>query len=334
MKRGHHSKAENQRRGRGTRRSRPTVRAHALFVPILAVWGALLGGLVTLVLPAGAVLAAAAHFGLGGLDEMSRFILAGLAALVMGSVMLLIGRLLASKAEVRIDTPSIAPKVVRQVRTIDPASELGSASFDAPVETTPFAVAEPQREPVAKLAPQPEPVVMAEVPAPAPASPQELDLAQFAALAGRNAVWVEEPVAAAVPSLVVPEPAPAPAPAPARAPEPAPAPAPAPVPAPAPEPATIMRRAQPRPPRPSAIERLRAVPPSELSLVQMVERFAAALHEHQSTPAGSTGLAARDAALAEALKALAVLSRDSDAQTQSEPVRAALGRLQELRGAA
>jgi hypothetical protein len=316
MKRGHHSKAENQRRGRGARRSRPKLRAHPLFVPILAVWGALLGGLVTLVLPAGAVLAAAANIGLGGLDEMSRFILAGVAALVMGSVMLVIGRLLASKAEVRVDTPSIASMVVRQVRTIDPASELGSVSFDAPVETVPFAVAEPQ----------PEPVVPAEVPAPAPAAPQELDLAQFAALAGRNAVWVEEPVAAAAPSLVVPEPAPAPAPAPA--------PEPAPVPAPAPEPATIMRRAELRTPSPSAIERLRAVPPSELSLVQMVERFAAALHEHQSTPAGSTGLAARDAALAEALKALAVLSRDSEAQTQSEPVRAALGRLQELRGAA
>jgi hypothetical protein len=244
------------------------------------------------------------------------------AALVIGSVMLVIGRLLASKADPRKDMPAIASMVVRQVRTIDPASELGSDSFDAPVETIPFAAAEAQREPVAKLAPEPEPVALAEVPAPAPASPQELDLAQFAALAGRNAVWIEEPVAAAVPSLVVPEPAPAPAPVPA------------PVPAPASEPATIMRRAQPRPPIPSAIERLRAVPPSELSLVQMVERFAAALHEHQSTPAGSTGLAARDAALAEALKALAMLSRDSEAQTQSEMVRAALGRLQELRGAA
>lgn len=322
MKRGHHSKAEKQRRIRGARRSRPTVRAHALFVPILAIWGALLGGLVTLVLPAGAVLAAAANIGLGALDEMSRFILAGVAALVIGSVMLVIGRLLASKADPRKDMPAIASMVVRQVRTIDPASELGSDSFDAPVETIPFAAAEAQREPVAKLAPETEPVALAEVPAPAPASPQELDLAQFAALAGRNAVWIEEPVAAAVPSLVVPEPAPAPAPVPA------------PVPAPASEPATIMRRAQPRPPIPSAIERLRAVPPSELSLVQMVERFAAALHEHQSTPAGSTGLAARDAALAEALKALAMLSRDSEAQTQSEMVRAALGRLQELRGAA
>ncbi|MFN9498465.1 MAG: hypothetical protein ACK57E_08430 [Erythrobacteraceae bacterium] len=318
MKRGHHSKAEKQRRIRGARRSRPTVRAHALFVPILAIWGALLGGLVTLALPAGAVLAAAANIGLGALDEMSRFILAGVAALVIGSVMLVIGRLLVSKAEPRKDMPSIASMVVRQVHKIDPASELGSDSFDAPVEAMPFAVAEAQREPVAKLAPEPEPVVLAEVTNPAPASPQELDLAQFAALEGRNAVWIEEPVAAAAPSLVVPEPAPAPAP----------------VPAPAPEPATIMRRAQPRPPRPSAIERLRAVPPSELSLVQMVERFAAALHEHQSTPAGSTGLAARDAALAEALKALAVLSRDSEAQTQSEPVRAALGRLQELRGGA
>lgn len=311
MKRGHHSRAEEQRRGRGARRTRPTLRAHPLFVPILAGWGALLGGLVTLVLPAGAVLAAAANIGLGELNELSRYVLAGLAALLMGGLMLVIGKSLASKAEARKDTPSIAAMVVRQVRTIDPASELGSATFDAPVETMPFAVAEPQPEPASvpeaapapAAAPEPQPLDVAEAAAPAaaPASPQELDLAQFAALPGRNAVWIEEPVAAA---------------------------------APAPASATLVRSAALRPPSPSAIERLRAVPTSELSLVQMVERFAAALHEHQSAPTGSTGLAARDAALAEALKALAVLSRDSEAQTQSEPVRAALGRLREMRGAA
>lgn len=319
MKRGHHSRAEEQRRGRGARRTRPTLRAHPLFVPILAGWGALLGGLVTLVLPAGAVLAAAANIGLGEFNELSRYVLAGLAALLMGGLMLVIGKSLASKAEARKDTPSIAAMVVRQVRTIDPASELGSATFDAPVETMPFAVAEPQPEPASvpeaapapaaapepqpQLQPQLQPLPMAEAAAPAaaPASPQELDLAQFAALPGRNAVWIEEPAAAA---------------------------------APAPASATLVRSAGLRPPSPSAIERLRAVPTSELSLVQMVERFAAALHEHQSAPAGSTGLAARDAALAEALKALAMLSRDSEAQTQSEPVRAALGRLREMRGAA
>jgi hypothetical protein len=196
---------------------------------------------------------------------------------------------------VRKDTPSIAAMAVRHVRTIDPASELGSASLDAPVENMPFAAAAPVAEPA--------PAVIAEAPAPV-----ELDLADFAALPGRNAVWVEAPAAAAA----EPEPAPAPEP--------------------------VLRAVAPPPVSPSAIERLRAVPPSELSLLQMVERFAAALHEHQSAPVSGSdpraGMAGRDAALAEALKALATLSRDSEAQTQSEPLRAALGRLQALRGAA
>ena len=320
MTRGQNSKAEQQRRGRATRRARRTLRAHPLFVPILAIWGALLGGLVTFVLPAGAVLAAAANIGLGAFDELSRFVLIGLAALLTGGMMLLLGMALASKARAHKDTPSLAAMAVRHVRTIDPASELGSPSFDAPVETMPFSITDPRPElevapeaaPEAEPAPAPVALAVVETAAPEAAVPQALDLAAFAALPGRNAVWVEEPVAAVEPSVAEAEPAPAPAP----------------------EPETLVRRTAPRPVSPSAIERLRAVPTSELSLVQMVERFAAALHEHQSAPNGTAGLAARDAALAEALRALAALSRDSEAQTQSEPVRAALGRLQELRGAA
>lgn len=316
MKRGQNSKAEPQRRGRATRRARRTLRAHPLFVPTLTVWGALLGGLVTFVLPAGAVLAAAANIGLGAFDELSRFVLVGLAALLTAGMMLILGMALASKARARKDTPSIAAMAVRHVRTIDPITELGSSSLDAPVETMPFSFVDPRPElamapeAASDAEPAPAPVALAvvETTAPEAVAPQALDLAAFAALPGRNAVWVEEPFAAIEPSV-------------AEA-------------AHAPEPATLMRRAAPRPVSPSAIERLRAVPTSELSLIQMVERFAAALHEHQSAPTGSTGLAARDAALAEALRALAALSRDSEAQTQSEPVRAALGRLQELRGAA
>lgn len=312
MTRGQQIKAIRQQRGRAARRERQTLRAHPLFVPILAIWGALLGGLVTLVLPAGTVLVAAANIGLGGLDELSRFVLAGVAAALAGTTMLTLGMALASKARAPRDTPSIAAMAVRRVRTIDPASELGSSSFDAPVETVPFSVANPQPEPETANAPVPEPLTVVEAEAPVAAAPQALDLAQFAALPGRNAVWVEEQVAAIEPAAPVAEPEQTPAP----------------------EPATLLRRAAPPPVSPSAIERLRAVPTSELSIVQMVERFAAALHEHQTTPAGNAGLAARDAALAEALKALAALSRDSEAQTQSEPVRAAIGRLHELRGAA
>lgn len=305
---GQESKAEQQRRGRTTRRARPALRAHRLFVPILAVWGALLGGLVTFVLPAGSVLAAAANIGLGAFDELSRFALIGLAALATGGLMLVLGMTLASKPRPRKDTPSIAAMAVRHVRTIDPASELGSVSFDAPVEAMPFSVAESRAEPATAPTPEvaaaPAPLAVVETAAPEAAAPLALDLAQFAALPGRNAVWVEEPVDFAAQA------------------------------APAPEPATPARRTAPRPVSPSAIERLRAVPTSELSLIQMVERFAAAVHEHQSAPTSSAGLAARDAALAEALRALAALSRESEAQTQNAPLREALGRLQELRGAA
>lgn len=297
MTRGQKIKLAQQRRSRATRPSRPALRAHRLFVPILAVWGVLLGGLVTLVLPVEAVLGAAATIGLGALDELSRYLVAAMAALLTGGAMLVLGKVLASKPKVRKDTPSIAAMAVRHVRTIDPASELGSASLDAPVENMPFAAATPVAEPA--------PAVAAEAPAPV-----ELDLADFAALPGRNAVWVEAPAAAAA----------EPEPEPELAPEP------------------VLRAVAPSPVSPSAIARLRAVPPSELSLLQMVERFAAALHEHQSAPVGNSdpraGMAGRDAALAEALKALATLSRDSEAQTQSEPLRAALGRLQALRGAA
>ena len=163
--------------------------------------------------------------------------------------------------------------------------------------------------------------------------PLELDLEEFGALPGRNAVWVEaESILGASPA---PE-APAFAPAltlpvdEAELPE---TPAEA-----APEPVLQAVAPAPRPLSPSAIERLRAVPTSELSLVQMVERFAAALHEHQSAAPGQgpqrADQAGREAALAEALKALAAFSPDESSSAQGEPLRAALTRLQELRGAA
>jgi hypothetical protein len=174
----------------------------------------------------------------------------------------------------------------------------------------------------------------APVPAPAPEAehedkPVELDLAAFAALPGRNAVWVEAPEAAPVP-------------APLAAPAPAPAPKPAPVAAPVAE----VRRPVPTPPPlpgTAALARLRAVPAGELSIAQMVERFAGALHEHRANaPAralSAAELAAREAALAEALKALAVLSGVGAEQAAAPadregPLRAALTQLQPRRGAA
>ena len=86
----------------------------------------------------------------------------------------------------------------------------------------------------------------------------------------------------------------------------------------------------------TAIEKLRAVPPQNLSLVQMVERLAVALHENKS--ANHTGNAAqrRDAELAEALKTLSRLTEEGLDTTDAAKaeMRQALSKLQSLRGAA
>ena len=205
--------------------------------------------------------------------------------------------------------------------------------------------------------PAPETLEQAANQAPEIAPPRALDLIEFAQLPGRNAVWIEEdPVVEqaqikpvelheappAEPSAVVAEPAKDPKPQDVRSQDVKPEDAKL-------EDAKLEDRR-------SAIEKLRQVPPQELSLIQMVERFAAALHENQAaahamatTGRGSAPNPPRDAALAEALKALSlftergfdVAARDDLAEkpvnmvseTERE-LRQALEKLQNLRGAA
>jgi len=104
-------------------------------------------------------------------------------------------------------------------------------------------------------------------------------------------------------------------------------------------PVTSLRKSAPVPdPGTAALARLRAVAPSELSIVEMVERFAGALHEHRTSPptkaVSAADLAAREAALAQALKALAALSGESLGDDAREPPRSALAGLQPRRGTA
>jgi hypothetical protein len=323
MKRKRHETAQTEQDGK--RRRGPLTR-HPLFAAVLGLWGAALGGLVTLVLPRALVLEACAEIGLARLDATAPFVLAAIAALVLGGALYAIASRVAQaarKARRRKPAASLAAMAVQQVRTIDPVKDLGIASLDEPVETMPFAGLKPVLADEDTDADAPFCATQ-----PSPPAPLELDLAEFGALPGRNAVWVEGP------EPLVPETAAeaAPKPEPELEPDIAPVAVAAPV-----ELAAAPRRVPP-PVSPSAIERLRSVPTSELSLVQMVERFAAALHEHQSAPPGHAGRhadqARRDAALAEALKALTAFSPDSDDAPQGDPLRAALSRLQELRGAA
>jgi hypothetical protein len=319
MKTGQQDQRRQRKQGTSGKRAPSSLVTHGAFAPILGLWGAALGGLAILVLPQAMVTSMVSQTGLAPWSELAQPVLAGIAALVAGGILYGIAAAITRRARRRAGTPSIAEVAGRRVRPIDPTRDLGSRSLDDPVETMPFATPAWQiepRQPEPELrAPDPEPQTEPDVPAPV-----ELDLAQFAEWPGRNAVWVEEPVAPA--ALAEPTPAPAPV---------------------AYAPVSALRTPTPPPDRPAdpsaaALARLRAVPPSELSLAEMVERFAGALHEQRSTASGKAlnaqDMAAREAALAEALKALAALSNDGSAPVQGEPLRVALARLQGLRGAA
>ncbi len=341
-----------QHRNRGRKPIGGALVANKAFAPILGLWGALLGGLVVLVLPPMLINAATKGTLISTFDLPTQTTMAIAAAVVLGTLLFLAAAARSTEAR-QYQTPksnNIVSAVSRRVRPIDPVRDLGTKSLDDPIETMPFASPAWRDADVSELAPAPAPAsapVLNREPEPtsqpepqvAPVVaeqnvPLALDLAQFAELPGRNAVWVEEPAA--------------PAPVAAVAPAPVAVAAVAPVPAPAPEhitPVAELRRPAPRLPQPgtAALARLRALPPSELSLVEMVERFAGALHEHRENAPNralnAEEIAARGTALSEALKALAALSGDFASRAPSEdrvndPLRAALSQLQQVRGAA
>lgn len=356
--------------------AKASIATHGAFVPILGLWGAALFGLTVLVLPDAMVERFSALSGGAVTGASARLTFAAVATVLGGALAFVIGGALRSAALRQDTTRPIACAVhSRTARPIDPARELGSPSLDAPLDAEPFAgeeqeaefepVAKPERgtrgptlgelaqrgyemeapeDAVADATGKKEEVVLThkkfrraliescegatceaspgsdehEAPTPikrkpmkrrparsaaAKSAPRELDLAEFADLPGRNAVWVED--AAGAPH--------------ARAPIPA-----------------------------NALQKLRQTPTDKLSLVEMVERFAGALHEHQTSerarrPDGSVG---RDAALVEALKALTLFTEqgfDQPGRTSSpreqlgkteRELREALTKLQTLRGAA
>ena len=144
--------------------------------------------------------------------------------------------------------------------------------------------------------------------------PRALDLEQFGELSGRDGVWVEE----------------------ASSPEPEVSAEPA------------LQQVEPAQTPKNALDKLRQTPAEDLSLVEMVERFAAALHDHQvqERKRYAAGQGARETALAEALKALSLFTEagfdkadrapvsDSDIGQTEDELRSALERLQQMRGAA
>lgn len=318
MKRGQQNQPQRKRR----KRASGSLVAHRAFAPVLGLWGVALAAASVMIVPAAVFDGAIRGTMLAGLGGLAQFTLAGLGAAMLGTVLFATAAAATRKVRRRTDAPSVAEFAVRSVHPIDPARDLGSRRLDDPIDAMPFA--KPAWQDETSTAPEPEfaaPAVPEAEPETAPEpAPLAMDLAAFAVLPGRNAVWVEEDVAA----------------------EAAPAPAPAPVPEPvfdiAAPVATARVSALPLPePGTAALARLRAVPPSELSLAEMVERFAGALHEHRASPPTRTlsaaDLAAREAALAEALKALAALSGEGGSSGLREPLQEALAQLQTPRRA-
>ncbi|MEP0392866.1 MAG: hypothetical protein ABJ205_08290 [Erythrobacter sp.] len=158
--------------------------------------------------------------------------------------------------------------------------------------------------------------------------PRVLDLDEFASLPRRNGVWVEDQSEASTSEGDLPQNA-------VQA---------TPEPSPAPEQITANDENLPE----NALDKLRQKPPENLSLVEMVERFAGALHDHQTQARArvADNDIAREAALAEALKALALFTEhgfnqgaptkpnDNVLGRTEEELRSALAHLQDLRGAA
>ena len=314
-----------QRKARKSRKgNKASLVANRAFAPLLGLWGLALGVLVVVVLPASTVEAATRGLMIGNLGLPVQPLLAAFAGVLIGGALFMIAAGLGAAARRRAGEPSIVRRAAREMRPIDPVRDLGSRSLDEPIETMPFATPAWRDADIEDPAPK----------SLAAAVMRELDLSEFAELPGRNAVWVEEQAQAPAPEepVGVAQPEPQPPVAEPAAPEPRPVPQ-----------VAALRAVAPTPdPGTAALTRLRSVPTSELSLPQMVERFAGALHEHRTTPPAralsAADLAAREAALAEALKALAAISgpvRDVTAsQGEGDPLHAALARLQPQRGAA
>lgn len=311
-----------KRQGRGKRRGRgmTALFAHRVFALLLGLWGMALGGLSVMVLPRRSFRFIVDVLPEAVPDRAVQPVLAILAAIVLAATMFVVGKVITVRVRRAGDTPPIVRAARRHIRPIDPARDLGSRSLDDPLDTDAFAGPAWHEESDEAAMPQPAPDPRATSHADSvetTTEPLELDLAAFAAMPGRNAVWVEEP-------------APAAAAGPAAAEMPV-------VPAPVAE-LRDVGTALPEPGA-AALARLRAIPPDQLSLAEMVERFAGALQERRASPPAralsAADLAAREAALGEALKALAALSGVANDKRvgREEPLRAALAQLRS-RGAA
>lgn len=338
---------------------------HPRFALILALWGGALGAGGVLALSSVDIARISMVVGLGALGALVKLVYAAVAGLVGGLVLFALATLIARHFSPRSHTCFFATLGEDRIHPIDPAADLGSESLDAPLETMPFAGAqeaefdEPELgeeeifEEGARDEPPPlelethmvaEPFEGDDLASLEPSDDHEkrddreqhddrepqaetqspgLNFDAFTRIMANETEVLETRLSKVeTPALQASD-------------------------------ENVASFAQPG----TGIEKLRSVPPEDLSLVQLVERFAAALHEAQDAATGdlakdhaANGNAERERALATALKALDLFTKDGvETQTnaakasagapsaigtaQSE-LRAALSELQSVKGAA
>lgn len=364
--------------------------SHSVFKPAMMGWAGAILAAIVLILPAASIARLTALTGLGMLGDFSRVLFAVIGAVVGAGLGYALAAALQNKGERAEDNDDWDHAELEEdtsdesVQPIDPAAELGTESLDAPIEFAdyeeleeaeiePATVAEPQEseggskqpvslpdamgvqtaldaliastsgapnEPLTNDPENPEALETKAIHegATLPDAPLAMGLDEFAAMPGRDGVWVDgigegNPSESAASETDLPS-------------ENAPGALP-------PESGTPARTQ----PVPTALAKLRATPLEELSMVQMIERFAAALEDRKAAyAAGADDLqpslrnAPRDKILMEALKELASpldqgsgdpsgLDGSEDAAQQQlsrekAKLRDALDKLGDLRGAA
>lgn len=349
-----------------------TLLAHPQFILVVSVWGAALLGLSVLALSSVDIARVSMVLGLGALGFAAKFVYAAVAAL-LGGVGAFICAWLAVRLGGKARTPRLAPASQdADIRPID-LTELGSESLDAPLDETLLSKSQntpgdedewveadevaPDFEEHRALAEE-DPVLelneLSELVDPARTPPEELEKVSQDHWETEEEIEdaedaSDELVASSPPSLdfdafraVLAEEA---ALDESEIAEPS-----------QPDEAQAQSQAQAgsfASQTPASVAKLREAPPQELSLIQLVERFAAALHDVQdrspqdlATDKITRENAQREQALVQALKALELFtdgagpSASNDEPNAAElgdterDLRDALSKLQNVRGAA
>ena len=345
-----------------------TLLAHPQFILVVSVWGAAVLGLSVLALSSVDIARVSMVLGLGALGFAAKFVYAAVAAF-LGGVGAFICAWLAVRLGGKARTPRLAPASQdADIRPID-LTELGSESLDAPLDETLLSKSqielgdEDERVEADEVAPDFEehraladedPVLelneLSELVDPARTPPEELETVSQDHWETEEEIEhaedaSDELVASSPPSLdfdafraVLAEEA-------------------------ALDESEIAEPSEPDEDQalsgsfasqtPASVAKLRQAPPQELSLMQLVERFAAALHDVQdrspqdlATDKITRENAQREQALVQALKALELFtdgagpSASNDEPNAAElgdterDLRDALSKLQNVRGAA